>query len=72
MDPKLIDPEYFKNLQRTFPKQDLYKLWVVICQDANFSTVDKNFLNIFMLNNLFYYFKYLRIVHFLSTYSNIF
>jgi ferrous iron transport protein B len=36
MDPKLIDPEYFKNLQRTFPRQDLYKLWVVICQDANF------------------------------------
>ena len=44
IDPKLIDPEYFKNLQRTFPKQELYKLWVVICQDANFSNVDKNFL----------------------------
>jgi len=45
MDPQLIDPEYFKNLQRTFPKQDLYKLWVVICQDANFTSVDKNFLD---------------------------
>lgn len=45
MDPQLIDPEYFKNLQRTFPKQDLYKLWVVICQDANFTNVDKNFLD---------------------------
>jgi len=45
MDPQLIDPEYFKNLQRTFPNQDLYKLWVVICQDANFTSVDKNFLD---------------------------
>jgi len=45
MNPELIDPEYFKNLQRTFPKQDLYKLWVVICQDANFSSIDKKFLN---------------------------
>ena len=45
MDPQLIDPEYFKNLQRTFPEQDLYKLWVVICQDVNFTSVDKNFLD---------------------------
>jgi len=44
MDLHAIDSNYFQNLKRTFPNQDLYKLWVVICQDANFTNIDKNFL----------------------------
>ena len=44
MDLHAIDSDYFQNLKRTFPNQDLYKLWVVICQDANFTNIDKNFL----------------------------
>lgn len=40
-----IDPEYFDGLRKTFPNHLLYKLWLVITQDVNFSNVDKNFLN---------------------------
>lgn len=35
-----IDPEYFNNLRKTFPNQLLYKLWLVITQDANFGVID--------------------------------
>ncbi|KAA1247697.1 ferrous iron transport protein B [Aquimarina sp. RZ0] len=34
-------PEYFNRLQKAFPKQSLYKLWLVITQDVNFRKVDK-------------------------------
>jgi ferrous iron transport protein B len=37
-----IDTEYFDRLKRTFPNEDLYKLWVVITQDVNFSPLQKN------------------------------
>ena len=37
-----IDPEYFETLQRTFPTQLLYKLWLVITQDVNFLNLDRN------------------------------
>ncbi|MFD2551360.1 ferrous iron transport protein B [Bizionia sediminis] len=37
-----IDPDYFSNLQNAFPNQLLYKLWLVITQDVNFGTVDRN------------------------------
>lgn len=40
-----IDPEYFNGLRRTFPNQQLYKLWLVITQDVNFSGLTKNFLD---------------------------
>lgn len=36
-----IDPAYFERLQKTFPNEDLYKLWVVITQDVNFSPLQK-------------------------------
>ena len=36
---KEIDPEYFTNLNQTFPKQSLYKLWLLINQDINFSKI---------------------------------
>jgi ferrous iron transport protein B len=31
-----IDKEYFKNLEKTFPNQSIYKLWMIITQDINF------------------------------------
>ncbi|RUT70575.1 ferrous iron transport protein B [Flavobacterium cupreum] len=37
-----IDPEYFTGLQKLFPNQLLYKLWLVITQDVNFSNLDRN------------------------------
>jgi ferrous iron transport protein B len=37
-----IDPEYFETLQKTFPTQLLYKLWLVITQDVNFLNLDRN------------------------------
>jgi len=36
-----IDVPYFDSLRKAFPKQSLYKLWLVITQDVNFSKVDK-------------------------------
>ena len=42
LNPASIDPEYFKNLQKTFPNQLLYKLWLVITQDVNFGKMDRN------------------------------
>ena len=36
-----IDPPYFERLQKAFPKEDLYKLWLVITQDVNFTALDK-------------------------------
>ena len=38
---KQIDPEYFGSLERTFPNQSLYKLWLVITQDVNFAKVER-------------------------------
>ena len=37
----LIAPEYFERLQKTFPKEELYKLWLVITQDVNFMPLEK-------------------------------
>ncbi len=31
-----IDESYFKNLEKAFPNQSLYKLWLIITQDVNF------------------------------------
>ena len=31
-----IAPDYFDRIQKTFPNQDLYKLWLVITHDVNF------------------------------------
>lgn len=40
-DIKKIDVDYFKNLQKVFPKQSLYKLWLVITQDVNFTKIER-------------------------------
>ncbi len=39
-----IDPEYFNNLRKIYPNQQLYKLWLVISQDVNFGELSKNVL----------------------------
>jgi len=41
LNTTVIAPEYFKRLQQTFPKEDLYKLWLVITQDVNFMPLEK-------------------------------
>lgn len=42
LDASSIAPEYFDRLQKAFPDQDLYKLWLVITQDVNFGKLDRN------------------------------
>ncbi len=39
-----IDSVYFENLRKTFPNQSLYKLWLVITQDANFVNLDRKII----------------------------
>lgn len=41
IDTSRISPDYFNRLQKTFPKEDLYKLWLVITQDVNFMPIEK-------------------------------
>tara|TARA_R110002051_G_scaffold117009_4_gene190634 strand:+ start:2545 stop:4782 length:2238 start_codon:yes stop_codon:yes gene_type:complete len=42
IDTTVIAPDYFERLKATFPKEDLYKLWLVITQDVNFMPIEKN------------------------------
>ncbi|MCJ7465665.1 MAG: ferrous iron transport protein B [Maribacter sp.] len=42
VDTSVIAPEYFERLKNAFPKQDLYKLWLVITQDVNFMPIEKS------------------------------
>ncbi|WDO13908.1 ferrous iron transport protein B [Flavobacterium sp. WW92] len=37
-----IDIDYFDKLRRAFPKELLYKLWLVITQDVNFGHLQRN------------------------------
>ncbi|WP_136482455.1 ferrous iron transport protein B [Cognatitamlana onchidii] len=41
IDIKSIEPKYFENLQKVFPNQLLYKLWLVITQDVNFGKTNR-------------------------------
>ena len=43
LDVKRIDPPYFEKLTKTYPTEDLYKLWIVITQDVNFTPLDKTY-----------------------------
>ena len=45
VDISVISPEYFNKLKETFPRQDLYKLWLVITQDVNFMPIEKKLIN---------------------------
>ena len=40
-DIRLIDEAYIGNLEKVFPDQSLYKLWLVITQDVNFAKVER-------------------------------
>lgn len=42
LNASVIDVDYFDNLKRTYPKQLVYKLWLVITQDVNFGKLDRN------------------------------
>lgn len=42
LDLQTIDVDYFSRLQKTFPSESLYKLWLVITQDVNFSSLERN------------------------------
>ncbi|GAA3751557.1 MULTISPECIES: ferrous iron transport protein B [Flavobacterium] len=42
LNASVIDPEYFEKLQKAFPNQLMYKLWLVITQDVNFLNLDRN------------------------------
>ena len=38
---EILDEEYFESLKLAFPNQSLYKLWLVITQDINFTSLDR-------------------------------
>ena len=40
-DIHAIDKDYFQNLEKVFPNQSLYKLWLVITQDVNFARLER-------------------------------
>ncbi|MEO1487092.1 MAG: ferrous iron transport protein B [Bacteroidota bacterium] len=40
-DVSRISEDYFTRLQKVFPKENLYKLWLVITQDVNFMRIEK-------------------------------
>ena len=41
LDITKTDEAYFGNLQKVFPDQSLYKLWLVITQDVNFAKIQR-------------------------------
>ncbi len=44
LDTTVIAPQYFERLREAFPKEDLYKLWLVITQDVNFMPIEKTLI----------------------------
>ena len=46
LDTTTIDEAYFQSLQKAFPNQDVYKLWLVITQDANFGKINRQELDV--------------------------
>ncbi|NEV92561.1 ferrous iron transport protein B [Psychroflexus sp. YR1-1] len=42
LEASVIDKAYFESLQKAYPNQDLYKLWLVITQDVNFGKTNRN------------------------------
>ena len=46
LDATSIDPNYFDRLQKAFPNQEVYKLWLVIAQDVNFGKLARKELDV--------------------------
>lgn len=46
LDTTNIDTTYFERLQKAFPNQDIYKLWLVISQDVNFRNIVRKELDV--------------------------
>ncbi len=46
LDALSFAPEYFERLQKVFPDQSIYKLWLVVTQDVNFRKVYKQELDV--------------------------
>jgi ferrous iron transport protein B len=46
LDAYNIEPVYFDRLQKAFPNQDIYKLWLVITQDVNFGKINRQELDV--------------------------
>jgi len=46
LDTTSIDSDYFQSLEKAFPNQDVYKLWLVITQDANFGKITRQELDV--------------------------
>ena len=41
LNTEILDKEYFESLKLAFPNQSPYKLWLVITQDINFTSLDR-------------------------------
>lgn len=46
LDARSIDVDYFKRLEKAFPNQELYKLWLVVTQDVNFGKLARKELDV--------------------------
>ena len=46
LNTSIIDVDYFERLQKAFPNQQLYKLWLVITQDVNFGKMTRQEMNV--------------------------
>lgn len=46
LDARSIDFDYFERLEKAFPNQEVYKLWLVVTQDVNFGKLARKELDV--------------------------
>ena len=46
LDSRSIDVDYFERLEKAFPNQEVYKLWLVVTQDVNFGKLARKELDV--------------------------
>ena len=46
IDARSIDVDYFERLEKAFPNQEVYKLWLVVTQDVNFGKLARKELDV--------------------------